>query len=390
MNEEILFKMGADNRPLARGLRGMKGMVSEAMGSMKSMFVGAFTVGAIISEFNKLRTAVEDIRRISESTGLDTGFVQDLKNAAEAAGLTGDAIEGMLDKFVKNLAPGSDPEVALFRLINQFKDIQDPAERADMAVENFGKTGIKLIPILEQGVQGLREMGDEFGRISESQMQMIEHADDILDRFGIKIKVWFANIIEGFSILNRVMQLFIGGIGTKNMMSLDKAIEQAQQEADDRFNAANNEAERKRVAQREAIKKQREKEKAERDQKNAIREQDFQAGINLRKAVERDKRLEEFMPVGQIQSGKFDPELAEIGKARQEVINQFNAGNVLALDSARKKLAQLQQSVGSRITENAKQGAREMMLQDAMAKYFDAALNKGIKVMVQNVEGAPK
>src|SRR5262245_41829428 len=134
MNEEIVFKMGVDNRPLQRGLRTMKSMVGDAAKGIAGMFAGAFGIGFLVNQFNQLRNAVEDIRRVSDSTGLDIGLVQDLQNAAVASGVAKDAVESMLDTFAKKLEPGSDPEEALSRLVNHLRDIQDPGEKARLAV----------------------------------------------------------------------------------------------------------------------------------------------------------------------------------------------------------------------------------------------------------------
>jgi hypothetical protein len=204
MNEEIRVTFGGDLGPLGTALRGMKGMVDKAATSIKDSFKDVFhhltAPLSIAGAFEAVRGLMEDvknIKRISESTGLDTGVTQDLLNLGKASGVASDAIESMLDKFVKGLAPGSDPADALSEIADKMASISDPTERARLATDAFGKSGAKLIPILSQGAEGVAKLSAEWGKLDDVQIAQVEHANQTLEKAGSKSKVYLASVLEG-------------------------------------------------------------------------------------------------------------------------------------------------------------------------------------------------
>jgi hypothetical protein len=203
-NEEIKVKFGGDLGPLGTALRGMKGMVDKVGDSMKESFKdvwrnfsGPISIAGAFEAVKSMMEDVKNIKRISESTGLDTGITQDLLNLGKAAGLAGNDIEAAMDKFVKGLKEGDDPGDALNRLADKMASIQDPAERARLATEAFGRSGVKLIPILKEGSDGIRKMSEEWGKLSDAEIDQIEHANLTLEKLGQKSKVVLAQILEG-------------------------------------------------------------------------------------------------------------------------------------------------------------------------------------------------
>lgn len=210
MNDEIVVKFGGDLGPLDTALRGVKGKLEGVAHSIKDSFKESFrtlfaplSVAGAFEAVRSLMEEVKNIKRISESTGLDTGITQDLLNLGKASGVASDQIESMMDKFVKNLSPGSDPEDALMGIADKLASIQDPAERARIATDAFGKSGLKLIPILKDGADGVRRMADEWGKMSDEEIATIEHADHTLDKAQQKAKVGLANAIERLSLFHK-------------------------------------------------------------------------------------------------------------------------------------------------------------------------------------------
>jgi hypothetical protein len=145
---------------------------------------------------------IKDIKRISESTGLDTGITQDLLNLGKEAGIASDQIESMMDKFVKNLAPGSDPEEALMAIADKMAEIEDPAIRAKVATDAFGKSGAKLIPILKEGADGVRKLSEEWGKLSDAEIDELDQADKVLEKTSNKAKVTLAQWLEGLKMFH--------------------------------------------------------------------------------------------------------------------------------------------------------------------------------------------
>lgn len=209
MNEEIMVRFGSDLSGLATGLRGVKGIVQDVGNNIKNSLREAFSnfaaplsvaggVSALVESFRSLREEVQTLTRISDSTGLDTTIIQQITNIGKGAGIAAGEIEGLLDKFVKGLAPGSNPEQQLMAIADKIASIQDPATRAQVATEAFGKSGMKLIPILKDGSAGVREMAESWGMLSEAQIDTVNRADETLDKIGHKLKIFSAQWLEGF------------------------------------------------------------------------------------------------------------------------------------------------------------------------------------------------
>jgi len=203
-NEEITARFGGDLGPLQSALRGLKGMMQKAGDSIRDSFKDAFhhltaplSVAGAFEAVKSVMESVKNIKRISESTGLDTGVTQDMLNLGKAAGIAGDAIESAMDKFVRGLAEGQDPGDALNAIADKMESIHDPAERARLATEAFGKAGVKLIPILKDGSEGLRKMSEEWGKLSDAEIEQLERSNKELEKVGNRGKVLLAETIVG-------------------------------------------------------------------------------------------------------------------------------------------------------------------------------------------------
>jgi hypothetical protein len=207
LNEEIVVNIGGSTSGLATALRGVKGMMHKAGEEIKDSFKDAFkhlfapltiagAVEGVRELFKGLMEDVKNIKRISESTGLSTGMVQDFLNLGKAAGIASDQIESAMDKFVKNLKPGDDPEEALMDIADRFAGLKDPVERSQLAFEEFGKSGAKLIPILMQGKDGVKKLAEEWGKLDEVQIAQMEHTNQVLEKGEQNRKLGAANAIE--------------------------------------------------------------------------------------------------------------------------------------------------------------------------------------------------
>ncbi len=135
-------------------------------------------IGAMVKGF---ASAGDDIADAMATTGLGSDFLQSLKFAAADAGVEFNALQGAVGKMsslFSDAAGGSDSAKAKLAALgltveqlagmNQeerfaaFADaiskIQDPAKQAAAAIDVFGKSGQKLLPILQGGAAGLKAM----------------------------------------------------------------------------------------------------------------------------------------------------------------------------------------------------------------------------------------
>lgn len=195
-SEEVKVKIGADKTAISKDLQGITGMFKSWAGNIKGILAG-ISIGSAIQ---KLIDMAETIRRVSDSTGFSAGFVQDFRNIGIAAGLAGEKIDAALGKFVQNMKKGGDPETELRRFADSLAKVKDPAERARMAVEKFGKAGVSLLPILTQGSKGLDDLASKFSKLSESELQALEQLDDQKDQISNRLQIWGGKFLGALAV----------------------------------------------------------------------------------------------------------------------------------------------------------------------------------------------
>lgn len=129
---------------------------------------------------------------------LTSGLVKFTKNASDAAAGTGEARKGFkaLGIDVKN-ADGTlkSSSQLLLEVADKFAGYKDGAEKTALAVNLFGKSGAELIPLLNAGADGIREMTDEaaaLGLVIDTQTgKQAEAFNDNLTRMmGLLKGVW--------------------------------------------------------------------------------------------------------------------------------------------------------------------------------------------------------
>lgn len=203
--EEILIKMGIDNGTFSKGLSSAKTQLSDwvanVRGSIGGKITGIFSVGAVIAELGHVGEVVKKIQADSNALGVSTGFIQDLQNVGKTANVSGDQIEEMFKKFEKGLPAGSDVEQSFYQLADQLNNIQDPAERARLAMEKFGKAGLDMLKITEGGAAGIKKMAAEFQKFSDSDIKAIEEGNRQIESVENTLTIAAGKAISGIGLI---------------------------------------------------------------------------------------------------------------------------------------------------------------------------------------------
>lgn len=177
----------------------VKGFVN-VRGAIASLLGGAGFVAITKNALN----AADAIKDTSERLGLNTTALQRFQYAAKLSALDAESFESAIIKLNSNIAAGKLPydnaEQALSSLADRIQNAGSQAERAAIANEAFGaKMGAKLIPLLSQGSDGLRKMGDEADRLglvlSGDVLQGASDFNDQLDTLGLVLS---RNFQQGF------------------------------------------------------------------------------------------------------------------------------------------------------------------------------------------------
>lgn len=201
--------------------RAIPGPVGEAAASIAS-----FAGGAV----EKLTATADAYDKLSKKTGASIEFLSQFTEAADDVRVSSEAVESGLTKFSRALGgvvSAEDGAVAngkplaqtlkdigvnvedangklrsmeeiLPQVADLFQSMPDGAQKTALAVQLFGRNGAELIPILNQGAAGMRDMmnaskelGTAFTQLDKEQMDSLKKkTDDLSDRIkGFQLRV---------------------------------------------------------------------------------------------------------------------------------------------------------------------------------------------------------
>ncbi len=124
-----------------------------------------------------------------ELTALSTAFKkmqQAVSNANSGAKQSQEIFSALQINFAELRKMSPDKQFEL--IAEQISRIQDPADKTRAAVELFGRSGADLLPLFEQGAEGIRMAREEAERMGATltgeQAAMLGEADDAIKRLG--------------------------------------------------------------------------------------------------------------------------------------------------------------------------------------------------------------
>jgi hypothetical protein len=182
----------------------IKGQIN-AMDALNDM---SERTGVAVEELSKLSYAA----KLSDVTieQLQGGLTKLNKGIAETANGTGEAQKAFsaMGISVKN-ADGSlkNSSQVLNDVADRFVTYQDGANKSALAIQLFGKSGAELIPLLNQGSDGLKKMGDELQRfggvVTADAAKNAGLFNDNMDKLGIVVSA------VGKSLANSILPYLI-------------------------------------------------------------------------------------------------------------------------------------------------------------------------------------
>lgn len=200
-----------DDKLLMRGLAAASGRLKawgaslSAIGSKMAMMGGA-GLAALFGASKLYSDIGSDLLDASGRTGASVEAYGELAHAAEQAGASAEEMEkGMLkgSKLVSEAASGnkaaiqtlndlgfsaadlanSTPDEILVSIGAALNDIENPAKRSALAMEALGKSGVKLLPMFADGVDGINAMAQEYrdigGLTTEEAIQAEKFGDEL-------------------------------------------------------------------------------------------------------------------------------------------------------------------------------------------------------------------
>lgn len=203
-------------------LEGLSSAATKVNGVLAGLGV-ALSVGALVAAGKAALDTADDLSKLSQKTGISVESLSLLKPIAEQSGISLEGLAKGMQKLatamveaaggskeqvetfsrlgvsVKDVAGQLRPtEEVLLDLADAFAAMPDGAEKSALAVKLFGKSGVELIPFLNQGRAGIEQLKLQFKalglEISGDTAKAAEKFNDTLDTVkqalqGIAMKV---------------------------------------------------------------------------------------------------------------------------------------------------------------------------------------------------------
>jgi hypothetical protein len=190
------------------GIQKLQGTAQRAAGWMKYLFAAAAGGGLMMLARSAMHN-VDRIAKLSDTMGIATEDIVKFEHAAALANVsTGEMTMGLtfLARNLGNAKQGSKeaadafksigltsdkltkmlPAEAFMEVAESIKNLPSPAIQASAAMQIFGRSGVRLLPLLKEGKTGLKELGEEAEKLgltfSRVDAAKVEAANDALTR----------------------------------------------------------------------------------------------------------------------------------------------------------------------------------------------------------------
>ncbi len=156
-----LDSFGKNIASLGTKMAGLGALVTAPLGAAAKSFADyGEQIGKLAAKTGMSTEALSGLNHLAKSTGIDAGVI--------AAGIKGMQIQisnggkdaekafarlGTSTKELKALSP----EQQFGLLADRISQIKDPAEKAALSAQAFGRAGVQLLPILDAGAAGLND-----------------------------------------------------------------------------------------------------------------------------------------------------------------------------------------------------------------------------------------
>lgn len=214
---------------------GMLGATKSAVDYGDALNDARQRTGASVETLAKLGFAAEQSG--SSFAGLSTGLKFLAKNMQEAVGGSKAQVAAFASLGVSSsdlAAAHGDVNKVMLLVADQFRNMEDGAAKSALAMELFGRSGVDLIPMLNEGSVGLKKLGDDAVRaglvMSKETAEASDKLNDTLNELkaaalGASIGIATAllpALQSAASLVTEVMQGFAGLI--KEHQGLTQAV----------------------------------------------------------------------------------------------------------------------------------------------------------------------
>jgi len=180
--------------------------------TMRAAFAGVAASGLIAMAKNAIDTA-DGLNDLSEITGVSVENLSGLSYAAQMSGTDLDGVAKAVGRFSRFASAANDPtsaqaeklrelgitakdpKSALLQLADVFQAMPDGMDKSALAMELFGKSGLSMIPLLNNGSKAMQELIDKGTDLSGVTTEFAKQAgglNDTLDELKAVLSGAFA------------------------------------------------------------------------------------------------------------------------------------------------------------------------------------------------------
>jgi hypothetical protein len=219
---EIIASFGIefDHKGVEKGENSINGMI-EKLVKFGPLVAEAFVAKEILEFGAEILETADALAKQSQALSVSTADLQGWQWAAKLSGSSAEEFTGAFTKFNRNVAEagkGAGPAADAFKALGvNIKDstgkvgepielldgvadglvaMQDPAKRTATMMALFGKGAIKLMPLFQEGAEGIKKLRAEVGELGASfDDDFLDNAQEVNDNVD-RLKLGF----KGFAI----------------------------------------------------------------------------------------------------------------------------------------------------------------------------------------------
>src|SRR5262245_11950463 len=212
--------LGLDTAAFSSGAKEAEQVLGRLEKSFKSTFKSiaeiagvGLSVGAVVHSFMKAVEAADQMNKATQKFGVGAEALSGLKYAADLADVSFEALGKGLKKLAQATVDavtkptseaavafqalgismdeikGKTPDQVLLKIADAFSQFEDGAAKTAIAVTLFGRAGADLIPLLNQGADGIAKQTREAEKLglvmSTKTVKAAEEFNDNLKRIGL-------------------------------------------------------------------------------------------------------------------------------------------------------------------------------------------------------------
>ena len=199
---------------------GIASMGFNKLAGAAAAFVSVAAIQQLGAAVRDAANKLGDLKDAASAIGITTDALQKLQYAAQMNGVSADVLQGSLQKLTKNLGDAAmggtaakksfdtlglsgaalsamPVDEALGMIADKLAGVENPAQRATIATDLFGKSGLAMVNMLADGSSGLNAMADEAEKLGVViNRDVIENAAAAADKLDAMSMVISANLTE--------------------------------------------------------------------------------------------------------------------------------------------------------------------------------------------------